>query len=143
VWIEPSLVGQQLLLHVPTLLDNNGYIPDQVVAILRLAPQAHLMPHIGTSNARLNLHVGLDVPNGAKIRVANMTRTWKRGKAIVFDESFEHEAWNANKKLPRYVLQVHTWHPGLMPLVDNPPPIATEPGAAGTNRAPHNTNGEL
>jgi len=124
VWIEPSVAGQQLPLDVPTLLDNNGYIPDQVVAILRLAPEAHLLSHIGTSNARLNMHFGLRVPDGAKLRVANETRTWTVGKAIVFDESFEHEAWNQNSELPRYVLQVHMWHPGLMPLVDDLEPVA-------------------
>ena len=59
-------------------------------------------------------------------QVGNVTRTWTVGKAVVFDESFEHSAWNENAKEPRYVLQVHTWHPGLMPLVDLPAHYAVE-----------------
>lgn len=125
VWLEPSFSSKRLPLDVATIENSNGYIPDQVVAILRLAPKAHLMAHIGTSNARLNLHVGLQVPDGAQLRVANQTSTWVEGKAIVFDESFEHEAWNGNAEIPRYVLQVHTWHPGLMPLVEAPPQPGT------------------
>lgn len=121
VWIEPSMHGQRVLLDRSTFNNNGGYIPDQVVAILRLAPGALLMPHIGSSNARFNLHFGLRVPAGAKLKVANETRTWTVGKGLVFDESFEHSAWNENEETPRYVLQVHTWHPGLMPLVEDAP----------------------
>ena len=65
--------------------------------------------------------VGLRVPAGATLKVANETRTWTVGKALVFDESYEHSALNSHPDQPRYVLQVHTWHPGLMPLVEPPP----------------------
>ena len=37
VWIEPSMHGQRVLLDAQTFNNNGGYIPDQVVAVLRLA----------------------------------------------------------------------------------------------------------
>lgn len=127
VWIEEGYAGVQAPINLATLdswdRDSAGYIPGQMATILRLAPGAHLLPHIGPSNARLNLHYGLQIPPGAgtRIRVGNETRTWGPGKALIFDESYEHEAWNGHADQPRYVLQLHLWHPGLMPLVDEVP----------------------
>jgi hypothetical protein len=50
------------------------------------------------SNAKLRAHIGLSVPesplllrNG--IRVGNEVREWVEGKALFFDDSFEHEVW--------------------------------------------------
>lgn len=39
-------------------------------------------------------------------------RTWKEGKFIVFDDSFEHEVWHDGTE-PRLVLIVDVWHPEL------------------------------
>jgi aspartate beta-hydroxylase len=37
----------------------------------------------------------------------------QEGKAIVFDDSFEHEAWNDHPSQARLVLIVDVWHPDL------------------------------
>jgi aspartyl/asparaginyl beta-hydroxylase (cupin superfamily) len=42
--------------------------------------------------------------------VAGEARGWQEGKAIMFDDTWEHEVWN-NCTVPRAVLQVVLWHP--------------------------------
>lgn len=44
----------------------------------------------------LRCHLPLVVPAGGScaIRVGNETRQWKEGELMIFDDSFEHEAWN-------------------------------------------------
>lgn len=58
-------------------------------------PGKHLPPHRGPFNGVLRLHLGLIVPEGdTAIRVDTEVVTWKEGKVAIFDDSFEHEAWN-------------------------------------------------
>jgi aspartate beta-hydroxylase len=38
---------------------------------------------------------------------------WHEGQALVFDDSFQHEAWNDHATEPRLVLIVDVWHPDL------------------------------
>jgi aspartyl/asparaginyl beta-hydroxylase (cupin superfamily) len=53
------------------------------------------------------------VPDGdCAIRVGDETRRWHEGKCLVFDDYFEHEAWNRTDE-DRLVLIVDLWHPGL------------------------------
>jgi aspartyl/asparaginyl beta-hydroxylase (cupin superfamily) len=59
-----------------------------------LSPGTHLAAHCGPTNTRLRCHLGLVVPSGSRIRVGEDTRAWEEGRCIVFDDSFEHEAWN-------------------------------------------------
>jgi aspartyl/asparaginyl beta-hydroxylase (cupin superfamily) len=56
--------------------------------------------------------MGLRVPKGSAIRVGDSTQRWEEGKALVFDDSFEHEAWNDGPG-PRVVLVMDIWHPDL------------------------------
>uniref|UniRef100_A0A0A9ZHD0 Aspartyl/asparaginyl beta-hydroxylase n=1 Tax=Lygus hesperus TaxID=30085 RepID=A0A0A9ZHD0_LYGHE len=74
----------------------------------------HVWPHCGPTNCRLRAHLGLVVPPGPAIRVADDTRKWVEGKVIVFDDSFEHEVWHNGTAL-RLVLIVDVWHPDLSP----------------------------
>ena len=82
-----------------------------------MAPGSHLKAHCGTTNRRLTLHLGVIVPEGPLMRVGNETRPWKEGKAVVFDDSFEHEVWHRGTE-PRVVLYVSFWHPQLWPKVE-------------------------
>ncbi|XP_023236096.1 aspartyl/asparaginyl beta-hydroxylase-like isoform X2 [Centruroides sculpturatus] len=77
-----------------------------------LQPGTHIWAHTGPTNCRIRGHLGLVVPKGVKIRVANDTREWKEGKMIIFDDSFEHEVWHKGNKI-RLVLIVDFWHPEL------------------------------
>lgn len=72
----------------------------------------HVWPHCGPTNCRLRSHLGLIVPQGTYIRVAEETRTWEEGKLFIFDDSFEHEVWH-NGTTTRLVLIVDAWHPEL------------------------------
>ena len=79
-----------------------------------LDPGTHLHPHWGPHNARLRCHLGLVIPDHCHIRVGQETRSWEVGKAMVFDNSFEHEVWNEGDRT-RLVLVVDVWHPDLSP----------------------------
>ncbi len=77
-----------------------------------LEPGTRIAPHQGPTNIRLRCHLGIDVPEHCGLRVAGDERTWQEGRALVFDDSFTHEAWNDSTK-PRLVLVVDLWHPDL------------------------------
>ena len=62
-----------------------------------LEPGKHLPPHRGPYNGVLRLHLGLIVPEPREqlgIRVDQQIYRWKEGEAVVFDDAYEHEAWN-------------------------------------------------
>jgi beta-hydroxylase len=62
-----------------------------------LEPGKHLPPHRGPYNGVLRLHLGLIVPEPRDqlgIRVENEVYRWREGEAVIFDDAFEHEAWN-------------------------------------------------
>lgn len=61
-----------------------------------LEPNTHILPHKGYTKMVLRCHLPLIVPEGEKcaIRVGEETHFWKEGELVIFDDSFEHEAWN-------------------------------------------------
>lgn len=79
----------------------------------RMRGSTHIRPHRGPTNLRVRCHLGIKVPAGdCAIRVGEQTRRWREGQCLVFDDYFEHEAWNATAE-DRIVLIVDMWHPGL------------------------------
>lgn len=80
-----------------------------------LAPETAIPPHVGVNNTRLVCHLPLVVPQGCWFRVGEETVHWERGKALVFDDTIEHEAANPSKEL-RVVFIFDLWHPDLSPL---------------------------
>lgn len=89
-----------------------GLAPEAFFSILR--PGAHIKPHHGISNAKLAVHLPLIVPAECAIRVGEETRDWTPGRCLIFDDSFEHEAWNRGTS-KRVVLIFEVWHPDLKP----------------------------
>ncbi|XP_039953058.1 aspartyl/asparaginyl beta-hydroxylase isoform X2 [Bactrocera tryoni] len=77
-----------------------------------MQPGTHVHAHCGPTNCRLRAHLGLVVPKGPRLRVAEKERTWKEGEFLIFDDSFEHEVWHNGTSL-RLVLIVDVWHPDL------------------------------
>jgi beta-hydroxylase len=62
-----------------------------------LEPATHLSRHRGPYKGVLRCHLALIVPQDEKscaIDVNGETRHWREGETMVFDDSFEHEAWN-------------------------------------------------
>ena len=90
-----------------------GCSPNAMFSLL--APGAHIPPHVGVANTRLVCHLPLIVPDGCWFRVGAQTRPWRRGEALLFDDTIEHEARNESDAL-RVVFIVDIWHPGLRPI---------------------------
>ena len=84
-----------------------------LIYVSRMRPGTHIAAHRGPTNLRLRCHLGISVPEGdCAIRVGDGARHWREGECLVFDDSFEHEAWN-HTDADRIVLIVDLWHPGL------------------------------
>jgi aspartyl/asparaginyl beta-hydroxylase (cupin superfamily) len=80
-------------------------------------PGKHLPPHRGPYNGVLRLHLGLIVPEPADkiaIRVEDRVCHWQEGKVLIFDDAYEHEAWNHSDKV-RVVLFVDFVKPTRFP----------------------------
>ncbi len=77
-----------------------------------LEPCTRIPPHTGVTNARLTVHLPLIVPPGCGFRVGAETREWLPGRAWVFDDTIEHEAWN-DSDTPRAILIFDVWNPYL------------------------------
>jgi aspartate beta-hydroxylase len=84
--------------------------PTAVFSILDA--KTRIPAHTGVSNTRLIVHLPLIVPPGCGFRVGGEQREWQPGKAFVFDDTFEHEAWN-DSDVPRAVLILDIWSPFL------------------------------
>jgi aspartate beta-hydroxylase len=102
-------VTMGLLEGVP-MPDQPGRTPASMFSLLK--PGTRIPPHTGVTNVRLVTHVPLIIPEGCGFRCGNETREWVPGKAWVFDDTIEHEAWNDSDKL-RVVLIFDIWHPQL------------------------------
>ncbi|XP_068233180.1 aspartyl/asparaginyl beta-hydroxylase-like isoform X2 [Palaemon carinicauda] len=75
-------------------------------------PGTHVYAHTGPTNCRLRAHLGLVIPSGVQMRVADQMVNWEEGKIFIFDDSWEHEVWH-NGTTKRLVLIVDVWHPEL------------------------------
>ena len=109
------------------LADLPGHAPTAFFSILQ--PRTHIPPHTGVSNTRLVVHVPLIVPGSCRFRVGSETREWVSGKAWVFDDTIEHEAWNDSDQA-RAILIVDIWNPHLTEAERDLVRAATE-GVAG------------
>jgi beta-hydroxylase len=75
-----------------------GRIPGMKTAFFSiLSPHKHIPAHRGAYNGLLRFHLGLLVPeprDKVRIRIGNDFRNWTEGKALLFDDTFNHEVWN-------------------------------------------------
>ena len=85
-----------------------------IIYFSRLRPGTHIAPHRGPTNMRLRCHLGLEVPDGdlPPARRERGSCSWRQGECIVFDDTYEHEAWNYTGG-DRVVLIVDLWHSEL------------------------------
>lgn len=77
-----------------------------------MEPRTHIPPHSSVTNARLVVHLPIVVPPGCRFRVGNETREWREGKAWVFDDTLNHEAWNDSDER-RVIVMIDVWNPLL------------------------------
>jgi aspartate beta-hydroxylase len=72
----------------------------------------HLLPHRGVTNTRLVGHLPLIVPPDCALNVGGEIHQWREGRAVIFDDTYEHEAWNRSQQT-RVVLIFDLWNPHL------------------------------
>ncbi|MEU6788767.1 aspartyl/asparaginyl beta-hydroxylase domain-containing protein [Nonomuraea angiospora] len=97
------------------VLEENVIRPGKICPLLEshfstLLPGASVAPHCDLWNFSINLHVAIDIPDDCAIRVGGETRRWEEGSCLLFDYSFEHEAWNHGDRA-RTCLLIDLWHP--------------------------------
>jgi beta-hydroxylase len=62
-----------------------------------LSPHKHIPDHRGPYKGVLRYHLALLIPEpreACRIRVDDQYANWTEGKSLLFDDSYEHEAWN-------------------------------------------------
>ena len=93
-------------------------VPNVVVAFYSIfEPGAHIREHFGVTKAMLNVHLGLMVPpetDRCEIRVRDTYCRWRPGEFLIFDETFNHEAWNESTQ-PRVILFLQVMRPMRLP----------------------------
>ena len=75
-------------------------------------PGTHLLPHRGVTNTRLVAHLPLIVPADCALNVGGEIHEWQPGRVVVFDDTYEHEAWNRSGQT-RVVMIFDIWNPYL------------------------------
>lgn len=83
-----------------------------------LLPGKHIPEHRGPYKGVVRCLLGLKIPEPkqmCRIRVGDQTRYWEEGKAMFFDDSFPHEAWNETDGI-RVVLFLDIVRPMKPPL---------------------------
>ena len=90
-----------------------------------LHPKSSIQAHVSPMNFRWRIHLPLEVPDRAAephptlpqrpqcgIRVGTHVQTWTNGRALVLDDSYDHEVWNHTEQ-KRVVLLLDLWHPDI------------------------------
>jgi aspartate beta-hydroxylase len=87
-----------------------GHGPEVLFSVF--VPDTHLLPHQGVTNARVVGHLPLIIPRDCALRVGGELHEWQEGRVVVFDDTYEHEAWNRSDRT-RVVLIFDLWNPHL------------------------------
>jgi hypothetical protein len=130
---------EQVCAQLPVTMAVLAEIPEMttlspgVILLSRLTPGTHIVPHCGSTNAVLRVHLPIIAPPGATIRVGDRTLSWEEGRCLVFDDSFEHEVWHRGTA-DRVVLIMDVLHPELdaarrSALIAHRPTVAQRVGA--------------
>lgn len=83
-----------------------------------LSPYKHIPAHKGIFKGLIRSHLGLIIPGkpgDCVMRIENEKIYWQEGKAIVFDDTYEHEVWNNSGEV-RVVLLLDVIRPFKSPL---------------------------
>lgn len=103
--------GSSAVLESIELCRVRGQAPE--VCFSLLAAGSHIMPHHGVTNSRLVMHLPLVVPGDCALNVIDAgAHHWQEGRLMMFDDTFQHEAWNRSDQ-PRLILLMDCWNPHL------------------------------
>lgn len=90
--------AEQNIRHCPQTWRILQGIPGLTTAMFSiLEPGKHIPRHRGPYNGVLRLHLGLVIPEPraqVAIRVDREICHWEEGRALIFDDAYDHEAWN-------------------------------------------------
>jgi aspartate beta-hydroxylase len=87
-----------------------GHGPEVLYSVFK--PGTHLLPHRGVTNTRVVGHLPLVVPADCALKVGGEVHEWQEGRVVVFDDTYEHEAWNRSDRT-RVVMIFDLWNPHL------------------------------
>lgn len=107
--LKASPATANLLAQLP-LVRIAEHAPE--ICFSALNPGSHILAHTGVTNMRLVAHLPLILPDHCALKVAGIERAWKLDEVLVFDDTFEHEAWNFSDQT-RIILLMDAWHPDL------------------------------
>lgn len=82
-----------------------------------LAPGKHIPEHRGLYKGFIRYHLGVKIPSPPTlcgITVDGETRHWEEGKSLIFDDTYQHEAWNDSDEI-RVVLFMDILRPLQFP----------------------------
>jgi aspartate beta-hydroxylase len=83
-----------------------------------LGPRKHIPPHRGPIRGIIRFYLMLSMPcasdgsPAAVLRVANVEHRLTEGEFLLWDDTFEHEAWNESNEV-RIVLSLDVWRPRM------------------------------
>jgi aspartyl/asparaginyl beta-hydroxylase (cupin superfamily) len=103
----PATIAALAKLPIPRIVGRSP-----MALFSRLTPGGHIQPHHGLLNTRLICHLPIIAPAGCMLRVGADTHEWREGELVIFDDSFEHEAWNRSTAT-RTVLLFEVWKPEI------------------------------
>jgi Aspartyl/Asparaginyl beta-hydroxylase len=95
--------------HIP-LAHVREHGPEVLYSVF--TPGTHLLAHRGVTNTRLVGHLPLLVPPDCALRVGGEIHEWQPGRVVIFDDTYEHEAWNRSQQT-RVVMIFDIWNPYL------------------------------
>lgn len=78
-----------------------------------LVPGTHIPPHTGVTKAFLTCHLGIQVPRDSancRMRVIDRWVEWQEGRALIFDDTWNHEVRNDTDET-RIVLLIQVRRP--------------------------------
>lgn len=84
--------------------------PDVFFVIL--APETHVLPSTGITNARISVEIPLRTSGRCVRRAGGLERPWQVGAGIAYDPSYAHELTNAADGVSA-ALVLDAWHPDL------------------------------
>ena len=77
-----------------------------------ITPGTHITAHNGPTGKKLRVHLPLVGVEGARMRVGDEIKYLEQDKCLIFDDSFNHEAWHDGTQT-RINLILDFWHPEL------------------------------
>lgn len=96
-------------------------IPGLLTAFFSIMyPSKHIPAHKGLFKGIIRTHLGMIIPNNninneCRMKVDDQLIIWKEGKAVVFDDTYQHEVWNDSDGI-RVVLLIDTIRPFKNPF---------------------------